>query len=308
MIEFNTLESIGDISPTAVALGNFDGIHLGHQALIACMTQYAKREGKKSAVFTFANHPRNFISGESVVRSIVSPKEKYEIIRSMGVDYMFNLPFDDSFTSMDPEVFIHKLLLRYFRADAVFCGFNFRFGKRAAGNTTLLKQFADQDHFFLEVIEPFKVDDVIVSSTEVRKAIQNGDFDLCRKYLGRPFTLSGKVIAGNKLGRKLGFATANMHLDPEMMQPAYGIYVTSAKLDGGKERPAITNVGVRPTIGDNQELAETHIFDFSEDLYGTSPEIVFYEKLRAEQKFENIEAMQKQIQSDIAAARRWWFD
>ncbi|MDR1778693.1 MAG: bifunctional riboflavin kinase/FAD synthetase [Clostridiales Family XIII bacterium] len=306
MIEFTSLTSIGDIGPTAVALGNFDGIHRGHHALISRTAAYAQAHGLKTAVFTFSNHPRNFIAGKQVVKSLLTPTEKKNIIKNLGADYLFNLPFDETCTGMEPEVFIRDLLLGHFKAEAVFCGFNFHFGKKAAGNTLVLEQAAEREGFKLVVLEPYIVDDVLVSSTEVRKAISAGEMGLCRKYLGRPYALTGEAVPGNKLGRKLGFATANVVLPEDMMKPAYAIYVTGAVLEDGIERPAISNVGVRPTIGDHKELIETHIFDYDGVLYGKRIRTVFYERIRYEMKFDGVDAMKAQVERDILTARSWW--
>jgi riboflavin kinase/FMN adenylyltransferase len=302
---FNSLDAISDVPRTAVALGNFDGIHRGHRELIERSARYARDYGLHSAVFTFANHPRNYIAGYDVVKSVVAAEDKLKIFEDIGVEYLFNIPFDDTFRSMEPESFVRDLLLGYFHAKAVFCGFNFHFGKSAAGNTLVLEQAADRVGFRLEVLEPFIVNDVLVSSSVIRKAIASGDVAAAERFLGRPFAITGEVIRGNALGRKLGFATANTLLPEDLVKPAYAIYVTTAEVDG-RILPAITNVGIRPTIGDNCELAETHIFGLDEDLYGREIKIFFKEKIRDEARFDSVEQMQAQVKKDIVAAKEWW--
>lgn len=302
---FTGKNEIMDICPTAVALGNFDGVHLGHQSLIRRTVAYAKAQGLAPAVFTFSNHPKNVIMGRAAVRSIVSPEMKVRLIADLGVDYIFSIPFDKSFHSMSPEAFVEDLLLNTFRAEAVSCGFNFHFGADASGNTVTLEETAGNAGFALEVMEPFIVDDVLVSSSLIRKFIQTGQVDKCPKYLGRPYIVPGKVIRGKRLGSKLGFPTANLALPKDMICPPFGVYITAAHLDG-RTLPSVTNVGVRPTIGDERLLVETHIFGIDENLYDRDLNISFIRKIRNELRFESVEALRSQVELDKETARAYW--
>jgi riboflavin kinase/FMN adenylyltransferase len=286
-----------------VALGNFDGVHRGHAELIARTVRYAREHGLASAVFTFSNHPQNVIAGRNVVKHLIPPQEKIEIIRSLDVDYLFSLPFDESFHSMSPESFVRDLLLGLFRASAACCGFNFHFGKDAAGNTVSLEALARKEGFHMEVMEPFIVDGALVSSTAVRGLIAEGKVDRCEPYLGRRFAIGGEVIHGNALGRRLGFPTANIVADPALVAPAYGVYVTDTEV-GGRTYPSVTNVGVRPTVGGNRALAESHILDFDGSVYGEHIRISFLKRLRGEQRFASPQELATQIAKDKAAARR----
>ncbi|MDR2156991.1 MAG: bifunctional riboflavin kinase/FAD synthetase [Clostridiales Family XIII bacterium] len=299
---FCSREEIGEIPYTAVALGNFDGVHRGHAELIARTVRYARERGLKSAVFTFSNHPKNVIVGRHVVKHIASPEEKTEIIRSLGVDFLFAPAFDETFHSMPPEVFVRDLLIGDFNAKAVSCGFNHHFGKDASGNAVSLEEAAEREGFHIEVMEPFIVDGVLVSSTLVRRLISEGKVDRCAKYMGRRFMMRGEVIRGKMLGRTLGFPTANIAPDARLIIPGYGVYATLAEVDG-KSFGSVTNIGVRPTVNGDRELSETHIFDFNEVIYGKNIKIFFLEKLRDERKFSDTAALAAQIAKDKEAAR-----
>jgi riboflavin kinase/FMN adenylyltransferase len=301
---FCSKESIGEIPPTAVALGNFDGVHRGHAELIARTVHYAREHGLKSAVFTFSNHPQNVIAGRNIVKHILPPEEKTEIIRSLGTDFLFSLPFDNSFHSMPPETFVRDLLLGAFNARAIACGFNYHFGKDASGNAVNLEEAAEKEGFRMEVMEPFIVDDALVSSTLIRNLITEGKVDRCMKYMGRHFKMSGAVIRGNALGRVLGFPTANIATDPRLIVPAYGVYATLTEAEG-KQYPSVTNVGVRPTVGGSAELVESYLFGFDGSLYEKNIRIVFLEKLRDEQRFADTDALANQVAQDkeIALSR-----
>jgi riboflavin kinase/FMN adenylyltransferase len=298
---FHIKKEIKGIAPTVVALGNFDGVHRGHAELISRTVAYARTHGLKSAVFTFSNHPQNVIAGREVVKNIISPEEKLALIRSLDVDYLFSLPFDESFHSMPPEVFVRDLLLETFNAKAVSCGFNYHFGKDASGNTVSLEESARREGFHMEVMEPFILEGTLVSSTLIRGLISEGKVDRCTQYMGRPFTICGEVIHGKGLGRNLGFPTANVATDTHLISLAHGVYVTNTEVTG-RIYPSVTNVGVRPTVGGDMELAESHILGFDADIYGERIRTTFLEKLRDERKFADIEALTAQIAKDKEAA------
>jgi riboflavin kinase/FMN adenylyltransferase len=303
---FHSKADIKDISPTAVALGNFDGVHRGHAELISRTARYARLHGLKSAVFTFSNHPQNVIAGRDIVKYIIPPDEKVELIRALGVDYLFSLPFDESFHAMPPSSFVRDLLLGAFNATAVSCGFNYHFGQDASGNTVSLEEATGREGFHMEVMEPFIVDGVLVSSTLIRGLITEGRVRQCAKYMGCRFTIGGEVIRGNELGRRLGFPTANVAPDARLVNLAHGVYVTETEV-GGKTYPSVTNVGVRPTVGGDRALAESHLLGFDANLYGARIRISFLEKLRDERKFADTKALTAQIARDKEAALKAHF-
>jgi riboflavin kinase/FMN adenylyltransferase len=329
---FTELARMRDIPPTAVALGNLDGVHLGHAELIRRMIAYARGHGLAPAVFTFSNNPYNVIEGDRVIRSLATEEDKEMMLDSLGVEYLFSLKFDESFHAMSPAAFIDDLLLGTFGARAVFCGFNFRFGAEAAGSPALLSEAGAEKGFDLVVMEPYRMGDALVSSTAIRRFVADGDMANAAKFLGRPFTISGGITRGNGIGRSLGFPTANIALPEGLVIPTYGVYVTEseflpggASADGGEGCPAdggecqgagatdregsfnsmrsVTNVGVRPTIGDEKLFAETHIFGAPDsDLYGRRIRVGFLSLLRAERRFADIEALKTQVELDKRSA------
>jgi riboflavin kinase/FMN adenylyltransferase len=307
MIIFDSIEQINkfDLPGTSVALGNFDGVHVGHAELIERSTSYAKTHGLSSAVFTFSNHPRNVLSGKHMLKSICDPVSKAKLIESLGVDFLFSLPFDEHFHEMSPDCFIQDLVLNTFRAEHVSCGFNFRFGAGASGGVGLLKKESKSFGFDLDVLQPVRIDGVLVSSTAVRHAITAGDVQLASKYLGRNYEISGEVIHGHKNGRKMGFPTANVALGDELIYPPHGVYATITYIgDAISGLPAVTNIGIRPTIGDKLYLAETHILSGDYDLYGKNIRTEFIKMIRPEVKFENLNALSAQIATDKENARK----
>ena len=264
---FNTLEEIDNIEETVVALGNFDGVHKGHQQIILRTVKSAEAAGLKSAVFTFSNHPKNLMAGKTVVKNILYPEEKASIIEKLA-----------------------------------YCGFNYHFGYKASGTAETLMKEGMKRGFGIHIQEPFEIDGNLVSSTFIRKLIQNGQVDQCMKYMGRLYSIGGEVVVGNKLGRTIGFPTSNIMIDETMVTPPNGVYVTYCVYNG-VHYPSITNVGVKPTIGTYHKNVETHIFNFDKELYGKMIRVEFLQKTRDEQKFESVEALSRQITDDCITAR-----
>lgn len=293
---FNSLEEIKDIKSTVVALGNFDGVHIGHKELIRRAKESAKIAGMKSAVFTFSNHPRNLISGGNV-KNILYPEQKIQIIDSLGVDYLFNIPFTNEICHLDPTDYVDRILIDKFKMKEVYCGFNYHFGYKAGGNIRLLMDLSLSRGFGIQVMEPFKVGNDVVSSTLIRNMIEAGDLENCKVFLGRNYNIGGTVVVGKRNGRKFGFPTCNIVIDSTMITPPNGVYVTFCNVDG-KRYPSITNVGVKPTIGIFDKNIETHIFNFNQDLYGRRINVEFLKKIRDEIKFNSIDELTKQISDD----------
>lgn len=298
---FNSIDDIINIEPTVVALGNFDGIHLGHQAIIRKAVYDAKGDGLKSAVFTFSNHPRNLLKDKEKVKGILYTEDKLRIIEELGIDYVFNIPFTENIMSMEPVKFIDELLLKVMRAREIMCGFNYRFGKGAHGDVQLLISEGMKKNFGVHVAEAFKVDGHIVSSSLIRKKIAAGDMLACQKLLGRLYAIKGEVVVGNRLGKSIGFPTSNINIDDSMVSPPNGVYVTKCTY-GHVAYNSITNVGEKPTIGKYEKNIETHIFDFDKELYGKEIKVEFLDKLRDERKFDDIEFLCNQIKKDCEDA------
>ena len=314
---YHDLKDIDIKKPTAIALGNFDGVHKGHQELMRRAVAAGKEKGLKSAVFTFSNHPRNLLAGEDVVKNILYPDEKRRIIESMGVDILFDIPFTWDICGMEPVRYIEELLFGAFRAQEIFCGFNYTFGYKAGGDVRLLEEEGARHGAAVHVLEPVMVGGKIVSSTLIRECIEAGNIEACDSYLGRPYTLNGKVVHGNEIGRTIGFPTCNLLVDETMVTPPNGVYVTNCLIEETvrgahgslktvwKRYPAVTNIGVKPTIGTFTKNVETHIFDFNRDMYDVDIRVEFLKMTRLETKFDSLEALKEQIARDCAKARAY---
>ncbi len=299
---FESLEEIKDIEETVVALGNFDGVHKGHQELIRRAVNSAISANLKSAVFTFSNHPKNVLAKKTVVKNILYWDEKYEILKNLGVDYLVSIPFDEEIQTMEPERFIKELLVKSLRMKEAYCGFNYRFGYKGEGNPEILMKVGMAEGFGIHVLEPYMVLGQVVSSTLIRNYIANGEVDKCLSLMGHYYSIRGKVVVGNRLGRSIGYPTSNIILDEEMVSPANGVYITYCSYNGIKY-PSITNVGTKPTVGNaGRRNVETHIFSFNKDIYGREIKVEFVKKIRDEMKFDDIDALSKQIKKDCLTA------
>ncbi|NLD19952.1 MAG: bifunctional riboflavin kinase/FAD synthetase [Clostridiales bacterium] len=301
---FNSLEEIFINENTVVALGNFDGIHRGHQEIIGRTVSSAKDAGLKSAVFTFSNHTRTLLKDTPQVKNILYPEEKAEIIESMGIDYLFTIPFTRDILIMEPERFVKEILVDKLKLREAYCGFNYRFGHKASGTPEVLMREGLKHGFGIHVQEPFMIDSIVVSSTHIRKLIEAGDMEGCCKFMGRSYEIGGEVVVGNKLGRTIGFPTSNVMIDDTMASPPNGVYITYCTYNGVKY-PSVTNVGVKPTIGRYKKNVETHIFNFDKELYGKNIRVEFIKRTRLEKKFDSIQALSDQIKSDCIMAKAY---
>lgn len=301
---YKCLADIKKIGETVVALGNFDGVHKGHQEVIKRTVKSAKAAGLKSAVFTFSNHPRNVIAGEQIIKDILSWEDKVSIIRSFGIDYLISVPFDSKMLNMEPENFIMSVLVGKLNMKEAYCGFNYQFGYCAKGNAESLMKVGLRENFGIHILEPIKIDGMIVSSSLMRTLISQGRVDEMEKFLGRCYSIGGRVVTGNRIGRTIGFPTSNIILEEGMVTPANGVYVTYCLYNNFRFK-GITNVGIKPTIGDNIHTIETHIFDFDYDLYGKEIRVEFLIKLRDEMTFPNVQELAKQIARDSEAAKEF---
>jgi len=289
-------------SPCALAIGNFDGLHLGHQALLSKLIQVAKTQHLISAVITFEPHPREFFTPESAPTRLCSLREKLEHFATAGVERVYVCRFNQSFAKVTADEFMQNILLHALNTQAVLVGEDFRFGAKRAGS------IQDFVHSGFNLISLPQVDSpqgsneaTRVSSTRVRMALAAGNLQEASSLLGRPYSMSGKVVHGAKRGRELGYPTANVHMRHE--RPALsGVY--AVKLDG---LPSVANLGIRPTIvGVPKLLLEVHVLDFSADLYGQHVQVEFLHKIRDEMKFDSLDALKTQIGKDVAVARSFF--
>ena len=291
------------LTEQAVAtVGFFDGVHKGHQEIINRTVKEADAAGLKSGVFTFSNHTSSVLKNVPQVKNILYADQKESILESMGVDYMFNIPFTQEILSMDPVDFIDKILVEKFNIREAYCGFNYSFGYKASGTPEELMHEGLKRGIGIHVQEPYKIDGIVVSSTYIRKLIEEGRMEECTKFMGRMYAIDGEIVVGNKIGRTIGFPTCNTVVDETMVTPPNGVYITMCTIDGIR-RPSVTNVGVKPTIGKYEKNIETHIFNFKEDVYGKQIRVDFIKHTRPEMKFNGLDELKKQIEADCIEAR-----
>jgi len=291
-------------SDTCVVLGNFDGVHKGHQELIRCCVNTAKERGLTPVLFTFINHPSNEIAGKTVVKNIMTREEKTYAAEALGIEYMVTAIFNREMMTCDPELFISELMCKKLHMKFAVCGFNYTFGYRAKGNVELLKELSLKYGYDYKVIDEIKIDGNTVSSTFIRKIISDGRLDEYEKYTGRNYSITGKVLEGQKLGRTIGFPTINLNLFEEWALPLNGVYITKTYVNNAVYC-SITNVGNKPSVGTFDKNAETHIFNFNEDIYGKTVKVEFLKMLREERRFASIQELSMQISMDCENARNY---
>ncbi len=293
-----SLENVKMEKETVVALGNFDGVHIGHREILLAAVRNARRNPRIPVCFTFSTHTRKEVS------LICTEAEKMHLLQSLGIEVVVDIPFDETIRNTTAEDFIQVILRDTLRAKAVCCGFNFRFGKMAAGNVELLKSMGKDLQMEVLINEPVYVDDKVVSSTLVRQLIQEGDMERASVCLGRNFYCTGEVVHGKQLGGRIGFPTANVVFESYRIAPPNGVYYTLAEIDGRKY-PAITDVGVKPTVGTFEKSIETHIYGWNRDLYGKKIRIEFLKWERPEKRFESVEELRQQISEDYEEGKKY---
>lgn len=293
-------------TPTACGMGNFDGVHLGHQRLIHELVTKADKDGLETFVVTFEPHPLKILSPEDAPSLITSLEQKKKFIESYGVKNLLLIPFTKKFSQMSYEEFINRILIEKLNAKLIVVGYNFQFGSGGKGTAEKLKSIGLEKGFETLIVPPVTVNGRIVSSTLIRNMIESGKMKEAKTLLGRPFSIRGKVVKGEAIGRKLGFPTANVFLSPQIIKPAFGVYAVLVLRNGTFYR-GIANIGRKPTfakVDDSSNVTlEVHIFDFNEQIYGEEIEVYFIERIREEKAFQNMESLVLQIKMDIEKAR-----
>ena len=286
---------------TVVALGMFDGVHLGHRALLKRAAEIAHANGDTAIAFTYDNHPRELFSG--TFSYLCTKEQRDDLIRKAGCDRVDSIPFDAAFADMLPETFLDWLCARYDgRISAIVVGYDYRFGKNAAGDTKLLKTLCKARGIEAVVIDEVKVNGETCASTRIREAIQSGDAERAAQMLGRSYVITGEVVHAKALGRQFDCPTANLDVDRQLL-PKDGVYATELFFDG-KMFDAVTNVGTNPTVGGRVRTVETHAIGQSLDLYGRRIGVAFLLRLRDEITFESKDALFEQIRKDAACAKK----
>jgi riboflavin kinase / FMN adenylyltransferase len=303
----NIIHAAADLKPgpggVCVAIGVFDGVHLGHQRVLGQALEDARRQGAISVVVTFDRHPNAVVAPQNVPPLIYPLAKKLRVIASLGLDAACVIHFDKPFSEISGEQFVRGLARDFNPIRGISVGETFMFGCRRSGNVALLMALGGELDFTVEAVPDVSLGGQPVSSTRIREAVRAGQFDVAGQLLGRAYTLCGPVIAGAKLGRKLGFPTANLNVAGILVPPA-GVYAADAQVDGKTHRAAV-NIGYRPTVQSSEGglCVEAHLLDFSADIYDQEIELTFLKKLREERKFPSTAALQQQIEQDAAAAR-----
>lgn len=292
-------------SPVVLAIGNFDGVHLGHAALVQQLAKAATRLQLPATVLTFEPHPREFFAPESAPARLTTLREKLELLADLGAAQAMVCPFNAAFAALSADDFIEIVLVRGLQIKHLIIGDDFRFGRGRVGDFALLQAAGRRFGFTVEAMQSVVLDGERVSSSAVRRALAIGDMARAASLLGRPYIIDGRVAHGDKLGRQLGFATANIRIKHNPL-PMSGVFAVEVSGLGDQPLPGVANLGIRPTVGGTRPLLEVHLFDFDRDIYGAHISVRFVHKLRDEQRFPNFDALKAQIAADAAAARAFF--
>ena len=291
-------------SSPSVAIGNFDGVHLGHREILSRTVKSAHDRGKEAVVYTFDPHPRVVLNKVQDVPRINTEAEREQILEELGIDVLILAEFTPEYASQSPEQFVENTLVEELGVRSLFVGENYRFGRGRSGTATMLKKTGHELGFTVHVVPSVKVDDVVVSSSEIRKLLLLGEIRKANELLGRPFKIGGKVIHGHSRGKKLGFPTANIKPEPKLCPPD-GVYAVYCILEDDRKnlRPGVMNIGWNPTFKDRRVSYEAHILDLDRDLYGQRIEMQIIDRIRSEMTFSNVDDLKEQIRKDIEYSR-----
>lgn len=310
MIIFQDTDQFSHLQQSCVAtIGKFDGVHLGHQLILDQLKRKAEQFRQPSLVILIEPHPEEFFapSPDACPARLTGLREKLELLESFGIDYVFQLRFDQALSELSAEQYIQEILVKGLGVVSLIVGNDFRFGNQRRGDFTMLRQQGRLHGFEVVETAAYEYNGLRISSTVIREQLAKADFALVEQLLGRPYSIKGEVVRGQQLGTDLGFPTCN--INPQRRKiPLHGVYASEVRL-GDRFRPAAVNIGYRPTISEQGDaLLEAHILDFDEDLYGKNIEVIFREKIRDEMKFADLQALKQQIAADVDAVRALFAD
>lgn len=305
MLVFRTIPERAT-SSSVLAIGNFDGVHLGHQALLARLEAKARALDLPASVMTFEPHPRELFSPEQAPARLTSLREKLGLLESLGVDRSYVVHFSRKLSTLSAEEFIERVLVRGLAVKHLIVGDDFRFGRGRGGDFAMLQQAGVEHGFSVESMHTVDVDGERVSSSAVRQTLAEGDLEHAARLLGRPYIISGRVVHGEKVGRDLGYPTANVQLKRKRVA-LMGVFAVTVSGLGERPLPGAASLGVRPTLDrSGKPVLEVHVFDFGREIYGAHVSVHFLHKLRDEAKFDSLETLKAQIARDVAAARDYF--
>ncbi|MDD2792499.1 MAG: bifunctional riboflavin kinase/FAD synthetase [Sediminibacterium sp.] len=291
--------SLPDFRNAVVTIGSFDGVHLGHRKIIAQLKTEARKIDGETVIITFHPHPRKIISSvPGDIKLLNTLSEKIELLEKAGIDHLVVVPFDHAFASQSAEAYINDFLFRYFKPKLVIIGYDHRFGKGRVGDYALLEARGKELGFRVQEISEELLNEVVISSTKIRQALLDNEIELANEYLGYAYFFEGLVIEGNKLGRTIGYPTANLHMNAEdKLVPGNGVYAVEVRHNGSAYY-GMMNIGLRPTVDGKKRVIEVNIFDFSQDIYGEELVISIRHYLRGEVKFNGLEELKAQLKTD----------
>lgn len=295
---YNSISNLSPQTPTAITIGTFDGVHIGHRKILERLINNAKVLGLQSTVLTFFPHPRMVLQAGSNIKLLNTLEEKAKILEDMGLDNLVVHPFTEDFSRLSATEFVRDLLVNQLKAKKVVIGYDHRFGRNRTANIEDLRAFGTTLDFEVEEISAQEVDDVSVSSTKIRHALEAGDVATANAYLGYPYMLSGTVARGRGLGHTLGYPTANLQIAADYkLIPKNGVYVVKSQIDG-REVYGMMSIGTNPTVGGTQQTIETNFFDLDQDLYDQPLQIDLLHWIREEEKFDSLEELKEQLRID----------
>jgi len=301
-IQLNSQTSVANIN---LAIGNFDGVHLGHQKIIDELIEYSKIKNCSSAILSFKPHPRQFFSDECRNFQLITEEEKICLLDKQGIDHYFSLLFDENIASMSPKDFITKILVEKLHSKHLIVGYDFKFGKERKGNASLLQEQSKTLGFDTNVIQPItsNYNAAVYSSSRIREFIRDGNMEKANSFLGRNWSMKGTVIKGDRRATAMNFPTANL-VPGELIHPKKGVYAIRARCIN-KWSNGIANFGERPTVDGKRLLLEAHLFEFNQDIYGKELTVEFLTFIREEKKFDNFASLAEQIQKDIQLVKAY---
>jgi riboflavin kinase/FMN adenylyltransferase len=298
------IKDIEELSNSVVTSGTFDGVHFGHQKILARLREAADEINGETVVITYWPHPRMVLKPWDPSLKLLSTfPEKATLLEKYGVDHLVKIPFTQEFAQMSSEEYIRVILNERVHTKKLIIGYDHHFGKNREGNLQTLQEFAPKYDFEVEEIPRLDIDAIGVSSTKIRRALEVGDVKTANEYLGRPYSVAGMVVHGKQLGRTIGYPTANIHIkETYKLIPADGIYAVKV-CNKYQKRDGMLNIGHRPTVGGDDKTIEVHIFDFSDDIYDSEISLEFIDMIRKEEKFESVEQLKTQLQHDEIAVK-----
>ncbi|MAU71658.1 MAG: riboflavin biosynthesis protein RibF [Pseudozobellia sp.] len=298
MVTVQSLSKYDEQHPTAITIGTFDGVHIGHRKILDRLIKNAATLNLKSTVLTFFPHPRMVLQKDADIKLLNTIDEKCKILENLGLDQLIIHPFTREFSRLTATEFVRDILVNDLKTKKIIIGYDHRFGRNRNANITDLKAFGSTLDFEVEEIPAQEIDEVSVSSTKIRKALEEGDVQTANSYLGYNYMLTGTIKKGKGLGRQLGFPTANLHIAEDYkLVPKKGVYVVQSQING-KQVFGMMNIGYNPTVAGKEKSTEINFFDFSQDLYGQKIQIEILKRIRDEHKFNSVEELKKQLEKD----------